>query len=209
MPRTTKIRITKDPAERKRELIHAAQHLFLTKGYEHTAVSDIVKAVNVAQGTFYYHFKSKADLLEAVVEKINSALEQDMRSIVNQDNTDAAIQLNALINQLLNMRKANRDLLKVIHKPSNAALHQKLMVLLSSMMVSFLESVISAGVNQRRFNAPYPREAALALMGSLDYLLHVPETEPDPQRSERVRVTIEHLLARVLGINGYTFNLEL
>jgi AcrR family transcriptional regulator len=208
MPQSTKTRITKAPAERKRELVHAAQRLFLEKGYENTAVSDIVKAVNVAQGTFYYHFKSKADLLEAVVENINTSLEQDIRSIVNQNNTDAAIQLNALINQLLSMRKTNRDLLAVIHEPSNVALHQKLMAMLSSMMVPFLESVISAGVNQGCFNVPYPQEAALALMGSLDYLLHLPETEPDPRHTERVRATLEHVLARVLGINGYTFNLE-
>jgi AcrR family transcriptional regulator len=209
MHRTVKDRISKNPAERKRELIQAAQHLFLLKGYEHTAVSDIVKAVNVAQGTFYYYFKSKADMLEAVVENINAALEQDMKHIVDQKDRDAAVQLNALLNQLLNMRKRNRALLRVIHKPGNEALHQKLMALLASMMVPFLESLISLGLKERRFNVPYPREAALALMGSMDYLLHMPETEPDSQHTERVRVTIEHVLSRVLGINEDTFNLEL
>jgi hypothetical protein len=45
-------RIVKAPDERRSELIATAQQLFYTKGYERTSVSDIVKAVGVAQGTF-------------------------------------------------------------------------------------------------------------------------------------------------------------
>lgn len=48
-------RTTKEPEERRRELIACAQTLFYTKGYEGTSVSDIVNAVGVAQGTFYYY----------------------------------------------------------------------------------------------------------------------------------------------------------
>ncbi len=35
-------RITKDPDERRRELIACAQKLFYSKGYERTTVGDIV-----------------------------------------------------------------------------------------------------------------------------------------------------------------------
>ena len=38
-----KIRITKNPEERRKELIDIAEQLFIKKGYEQTAVSDIVK----------------------------------------------------------------------------------------------------------------------------------------------------------------------
>ena len=48
------IRITKNPEERRKELIDIAERLFIKKGYEQTAVSDIVKKAKVAQGTFYY-----------------------------------------------------------------------------------------------------------------------------------------------------------
>ncbi len=43
-----------------------ALELFLTAGYEKTTVQDIVKKVNVAQGTFYYYFTSKEAVLEAI-----------------------------------------------------------------------------------------------------------------------------------------------
>lgn len=43
-----------------------ALELFLAAGYEKTTVQDIVKKVNVAQGTFYYYFPSKEAILEAI-----------------------------------------------------------------------------------------------------------------------------------------------
>jgi AcrR family transcriptional regulator len=43
--------ISKDPEKRRSELIEAAERIFAAKGYEETSVSDIVKEINVAQGT--------------------------------------------------------------------------------------------------------------------------------------------------------------
>jgi len=58
-------RIVKSPDERRSELVAAAQQLFYTKCHERTTVSDIVKAVGIAQGTFYYYFGSKQAILES------------------------------------------------------------------------------------------------------------------------------------------------
>ena len=63
-------RIVKVPDERRSELVATAQQLFYTKGYERTSISDIVKAVGVAQGTFYYYFDSKTAVLEAIITQI-------------------------------------------------------------------------------------------------------------------------------------------
>ena len=40
----------------RRRIINAARKIISRKGFEATNVSDIVRKVNVAQGTFYYHF---------------------------------------------------------------------------------------------------------------------------------------------------------
>jgi AcrR family transcriptional regulator len=42
-------RIVKDPEERRMELIDTAESLFSQKGYDDTAVSDIVKKINVGR----------------------------------------------------------------------------------------------------------------------------------------------------------------
>lgn len=52
-----------------RELITtAADRLFYERGYEHTSFSDIADAVGISRGNFYHHFKSKDEILDAVID---------------------------------------------------------------------------------------------------------------------------------------------
>lgn len=63
------VRITKDPEIRKAEILDTAEALFQEKGYLGTAVSDIVRQVGVSQGTFYYYFKSKEEIIEEIIKR--------------------------------------------------------------------------------------------------------------------------------------------
>ncbi|MBA3903256.1 MAG: TetR family transcriptional regulator [Rhodocyclaceae bacterium] len=49
-------------------IVEAADQLFYRQGYEHTSFSDIADAVQISRGNFYYHFKSKDEILDAVIE---------------------------------------------------------------------------------------------------------------------------------------------
>ncbi len=46
--------------------MNSAERLFLEKGLEQTTVEEITQGADVAKGTFYLHFSSKADVLEAL-----------------------------------------------------------------------------------------------------------------------------------------------
>ena len=48
-------------------IIEAADRLFYQQGFEHTSFSDIAAAVNISRGNFYYHFKTKDEILDAVI----------------------------------------------------------------------------------------------------------------------------------------------
>lgn len=48
----------------------AALALFAEKGYEGTSVDDIVRRANVAMGSFYQHYRSKRQLLLALMEEL-------------------------------------------------------------------------------------------------------------------------------------------
>jgi AcrR family transcriptional regulator len=49
------------------EIVEAADRLFYRQGYEHTSFSDIADVVRISRGNFYYHFKTKDEILEAVI----------------------------------------------------------------------------------------------------------------------------------------------
>jgi AcrR family transcriptional regulator len=49
------------------QIVEAANTLFYKQGYEHTSFSDIANAVEISRGNFYHHFKTKDDILDAVI----------------------------------------------------------------------------------------------------------------------------------------------
>src|SRR5688500_14471426 len=61
-------------------IVEAADELFYRSGYEHTSFSDIADLVQISRGNFYYHFKTKDEILDAVIDarlaKTRSMLEQ-------------------------------------------------------------------------------------------------------------------------------------
>lgn len=50
-------------------IVQTADDLFYRQGFEATSFADIAAAVGISRGNFYYHFKAKDDLLEAVIER--------------------------------------------------------------------------------------------------------------------------------------------
>jgi AcrR family transcriptional regulator len=52
----------------KQRIIEKADELFYQRGYEKTSFSDIASAVNISRGNFYYHYKTKDEILDAVIQ---------------------------------------------------------------------------------------------------------------------------------------------
>ena len=55
-------------------IIAAAEDLFYQRGYNQTSFQDISDATNIPRGNFYYYFKTKEDILNAVIDARVSAL---------------------------------------------------------------------------------------------------------------------------------------
>lgn len=89
------MRISKDSEERKSEIVDAAEKLFAKNGIANTAVSAIVKELNVAQGLFYYYFKSKDDVIDELVRRYNQDFKKNIEK--NLKNSDFQTQLNTFV----------------------------------------------------------------------------------------------------------------
>ena len=51
------------------QIVDAADDLFYRQGYEATSFADIAGAVRISRGNFYYHFKTKDEILDAVIAR--------------------------------------------------------------------------------------------------------------------------------------------
>jgi len=93
-------------------IVEAADQLFYQQGYEHTSFSHIADTAQISRGNFYYHFKSKDEILDAVIsERITNT-----RAILEQwetENSQPADRIRCFIHILIE----NRDKIKLYGCP--------------------------------------------------------------------------------------------
>lgn len=111
---------TLEPGEdRRNQIIRIALERFATQGYHQTKISDIVREAGVAQGTFYWHFKSKEAIASEIVltgrEKLLEAIGQGYRKDAGtvEDMVKAS---ERLFNDLFSFAADNRYFMELLLK---------------------------------------------------------------------------------------------
>ena len=149
-------RISKPPEERRQELIQTARELFLSQGYEKTMVGDIVRQVGVAQGLFYYYFRSKQDIFLAVINQFTEERIGELAVFLR----DAHI---PLLQRVRNLMHVLMDFLREMEAmyPKNqgdiagemtAIMHNHVSTMIEPMVTELLRE----GTEQGVLSAPYP-----------------------------------------------------
>lgn len=67
-------------------IIETANKLFLEKGYQNVTVVDICEACSISKTTFYYHIKSKEDIILRFYDSVTHNISQYLMSILAMDN---------------------------------------------------------------------------------------------------------------------------
>ena len=55
----------------KERILAAAEELVFERGYAGTSLDEIIEKVGLTKGAFFYHFKSKADLAQGIIERFS------------------------------------------------------------------------------------------------------------------------------------------
>ena len=212
-------RVVKNPDERRSELIAAAQHLFHTKGYEHTSISDIVKQVGVAKGTFYYYFDSKTAVLEAVVAVMVAQVQAIFREIVADDTLDALTKweraLQATGSWKLERKAEIIALVRMQQQHENILLQYKLQQETAQVTITEFAKIIAQGVDEGVFDAAFIEESAAIIVAIMtvftdeitDLFLN-PEHFENPVELARYKyAAMQTSIERVLGAASGTLPL--
>jgi TetR/AcrR family acrAB operon transcriptional repressor len=81
-------RRTKEEAlETRNRILDTAERVFLKRGVSRTSLEDIAETAGVTRGAIYWHFKNKADLFEAMMERVSLPME-DMAARTKDDIDD-------------------------------------------------------------------------------------------------------------------------
>ena len=99
-------------AETRASLLDAAEHLFLKQGVSGTSLAQIAAAAGATRGAIYWHFKDKADLFNAMMDRVTLPFETAIDELLIQDDSLQAIRNHTLetMNQLVQDEQLQRVL---------------------------------------------------------------------------------------------------
>ncbi|MRN53237.1 TetR/AcrR family transcriptional regulator [Paenibacillus monticola] len=164
------VRVSKKPQERRNELLDAAMQLFNEKGYEQTSVSDIVKKVGVAQGTFYYHFKSKDEMVNAACERALAVRIEEVEKTVEHAQWGAPEKLTRIFTEAFPPER-DEAMFDYLHKEDNSSLHQKWIVAEIQALIPYVKKIVRQGVEEGSFTGKQPEVAMEFLLVGASFWL--------------------------------------
>lgn len=150
--------------ERKNEILDVAERLFGEKGFDNTSTNDILQEIGIARGTLYYHFKSKEDILDAMIERMTEQLLAKASAIAAKEEIPVLQRLTLTIMSLNVNNEVGREVMKQVHRPQNALMHQKMQEKLLKGVNPLMTGLIMEGIEQGLCHTDYPKEAIEMVM---------------------------------------------
>ena len=164
-------RIVKEPDVRRAEIILAAKELFEKDGYATTPIEAIIKKAGIAKGTFYYYFKSKKEILSALVEGIGSEMEQLLNSIIETKHLTALEKLKLIFRGPEKKAITKYSVMEVIHKPENRELQEQLNVCGVAVIAPLIAKVFEQGFKEGVFKNRMTVESIQIFIAGTQFVL--------------------------------------
>lgn len=152
------MRIVKDAAARRSEILDAAEKLFCTKGYDATSTGDILRELGIARGTLYYHFKSKEDILDAMIDRLTQALAARAAGVLDRKDIPVLQRLTLMMQSLQVNNALGHEIMSQVHKPQNALMHQKMQERMLTAVVPLVTSLLQEARKEGLCQTRYPEE---------------------------------------------------
>lgn len=155
----------------KRETILDAMRELFIEGKAGTAsVSDIAKKAGIAKGGMYYYFRSKEEVMDALVIREYEDIIRSCDALITQSEGTAITKL-ALLLKKYRSSYVDDSLDEYLHMPQNAAIHQKSLAQILSSLSQIISRIIKQGVEEGTFHCDYPDEYAEIIMSVFTFLL--------------------------------------
>ncbi|OOC59324.1 TetR/AcrR family transcriptional regulator [Paenibacillus ihbetae] len=152
------MRVVKKAEERRNEILDAADELFGQKGFDGTSTNDLLEKVGIARGTLYHHFKSKEDIMDALIDRYAARLLEGAREIAADKSIPVVERITRVVMALNLSGGSSQEIMEHIHKPQNALMHQKIQKIIINGVPPILTEIIREGITEGLFHTPFPYE---------------------------------------------------
>lgn len=156
----------KNPEITVNRILDAAMDLFLEKGYDNTTIQDIVDALgDLSKGAIYHHFKSKEEIIEAVIPRLYDSSDNQILEIKKSTSYTGLEKLNQIL--LISLKNPGQEKLataapNLMKNPR--FLTQQLYNTIENIVPQLIEPIIKEGIKDGSIVTNNPKEVAETFM---------------------------------------------
>ncbi|EJQ47768.1 MULTISPECIES: TetR/AcrR family transcriptional regulator [Bacillus] len=155
----------KDSKQTIEKILTVSATLFSEKGFDKTSIQDIVDSIGMSRGAIFHHFKSKEDILDAVIERhLNytyEMLEQLANSVDSVNSRDKLIKILEILISDKNIHTIDSVLNVQIKNPQFVIQRIKKGVTKEALI---FKEIIEQGIADGSIETEYPNECAEVFM---------------------------------------------
>ena len=146
-------------------ILDTSMKLFMSKGYEHTTIQDIIDELgDLSKGAIYHHFKSKEEIMDAVNKRLAEQGIGDLKTIAVDSHLTGIDKLRKMI--LFSISAAQHEAIdktvpSFLKNPQLLALHMRDTLGSAS---DLLTDVIEEGIRDGLIHATQPRELSQLIL---------------------------------------------
>jgi AcrR family transcriptional regulator len=203
------VRRHKEPEVRKSEILDAAQRLFIEKGYAKTTVTDILNVHGLSKGVFYYYFKSKEEVMDAIIQRVVDAEVENAKKIVANPDMTPPQKLCAILlgqGQTKKMIKVKENMVTQFHAAENAEMHQKSLVQGIKYLAPVMSEMLKEDSGSNSIFTDYPQETAALFLAAGQFIFDKGLFQWSGKERVRYAKAFVEMMEKTLGVQPGYFN---
>jgi len=148
--------------------LESARKVFSINGYHDTSMSAIAEKAGVGKGTLYWHFDSKDELFDEMLDIQGKKIIEQVHIICSQDKSPDII-LQEFIKSSIEVMDSKKPIARMILNNENylkIEVKNKLLEIFRGVVVE-LEEVIKRGIKNGFFRDEPPTDITVAILGAI------------------------------------------
>ena len=166
-------------AKKKDAILQAATFLFARKGYRDTAMGELAKMTGAAEGTIFYHFKSKQGIFLTILRSLKEDILPEFERYRNAESEHTGLDMvEETISFYLYMTKSREDLFAILNQRYAYELAEtnpecrEILEAIYNCFVDIFESAIAGGQQDGSIDPAIPaRKSALIVFSMVDSMV--------------------------------------
>jgi len=182
-------------AATREALMAAARRLFTERGYDNVGTEEIVRSAGVTRGALYHHFGGKAELLEAVYERLEAESTERVARVVLGSELDSPLEAMIAGVEAFLDECAEPELQRIALHDAPAVLGwDRWREIAAANGLGLIEASLAAAIEAGEIRPLPVRPLAHLLLGALDEAAMLVARDSDPVARAEVTAVLLALL---------------